>query len=236
MKRSRLRRLHEQETERNLYLYLGGIIAIILFLLIFGMPLLVNLSMLVTKKGGDTTNKQSSQYIAPPTLDIPYEATNSAKISVSGTATSGDKVKLYVNDDMVDMVDVEKDNSFTFDAVVLKEGKNVLKAVALDDKNAKSDFSESAEVTYLKKAPTLTIDSPNDGQTFSHDQNKIEVKGKTDPDVKVTINGFWAITHDDGSFSYSGLQLQNGDNMIKIVAEDKAGNKTEQTRKVTYNQ
>ena len=68
---------------------------------------------------------------------------------------------------------------------------------------------------------------------FEKDQSTVKVLGKTDPGVRVTVNGFWAVIDENNNFSYN-LPLQNGENMIKIEAIDQAGNKTEKEIKVTY--
>ena len=57
--------------------------------------------------------------------------------------------------------------------------------------------------------------------------------GKTDSGVRITVNGFWAVIDENNNFSYS-LPLQDGDNAIKVVAQDQAGNKAEKEIKVTY--
>jgi bacillopeptidase F len=85
----------------------------------------------------------------------------------------------------------------------------------------------------------LDVSSPSDGQGFNKNQvntgNTINVAGKTDQGVSVTVNGFWAVVDDNNNFSYT-LPLQNGDNQIKIVAVDLAGNKTEKDLKVNFSQ
>jgi len=63
----------------------------------------------------------------------------------------------------------------------------------------------------------------------------LHVHGKTDPNVKVTINDFWAIVDDSGNYSYN-LSLKSGDNPIKIVATDDAGNNTEKDLKISYSE
>jgi bacillopeptidase F len=94
-------------------------------------------------------------------------------------------------------------------------------------------LSESLIITFKSKPPTLQIKSPTDGQSFSKDQNIAEILGTTDPHVRITINNFWAIIDEKNNFSYS-LSLKDGENEIKIVALDQAGNKTEKNIKVTY--
>jgi hypothetical protein len=131
----------------------------------------------------------------------------------------------------VDKNPTQKDGSFSFKQT-LNQGGNTIKVKATEN-NKDSDFSQVSSVTFGNTPPNLKVDAPSDGQSFSKDQNKIEVKGSTDPQVKITVNDFWAIIDENNNFSYT-LPLQNGDNLIKVKATDQAGNTTEKDIKVTY--
>lgn len=234
---SRLSRSAEKKTKKQLYLSIAGIVILIFVLVKFGIPALVNFSLfLSTFKGNQpSSNTQNAkEIIVPPVLTQEFTATNSASITVNGTAVAKQTIQLYANDDLVDTTTTKDDGSFSFKNVNLTQQQNTLKARAKKDTKT-SDFSDSLLISYIQKAPSLTVDSPNDGQSFPHDQGNVVVKGKTDPDVRVTVNDFWAIVDSKGNYSYS-LHLQNGDNQIHIVATDAAGNKIEKQIKVTYSQ
>ncbi len=162
-------------------------------------------------------------------------ATNSAQIKVSGSAPKDTTVMLYVNDIKEEEIPVDEDNNFTFDEVKIDEGENTIKTKAKDDNKNVSVYSPVIKITYLNKPPSLEINEPTDGKSFEKDDSPIQVKGKTDPKVKVTVNDFWAIVDGAGNFSYT-LPLQGGENRIKVVATDEAGNKTEKEIKVSYSQ
>ena len=55
----------------------------------------------------------------------------------------------------------------------------------------------------------------------------------TDDNIAVTINDRMVVIKTDNSFSY-GYPLNEGDNILNIVATDAAGNQTTVQRKVTY--
>ena len=59
------------------------------------------------------------------------------------------------------------------------------------------------------------------------------VDGMTYDNVTVTINDRMVVIKTDNSFSYT-YPLNDGDNILKIVATDAAGNQTTVQRKVTY--
>ncbi|HEX7041632.1 MAG TPA: hypothetical protein VF189_00120 [Patescibacteria group bacterium] len=236
--RSRLSRSAEKKTKKQLYLSIVGIVAVIFLLFKFGIPALVNFSLFLSSfnKSSNSTSAADTakNVIIPPVLNQEFTATNSASINVNGTAQPNQTIQLYVNDDLVNTTESKDDGSFHFNDVSLSQQQNTLKArVKNNDKF--SDFSDPILISYISKAPDLTIDSPSDGQHFSSDQGNIQVKGKTSPDARVTVNSFWAIVDGNGNYSYT-LHLQNGDNQIDVVSTDAAGNKTEKQIKVSYSQ
>jgi bacillopeptidase F len=118
--------------------------------------------------------------------------------------------------------------------VSLRSGENSIK-VRVSDGNQKSNFSNILSITYLNEPPELSIETPSDGTQFHKDEKTIEIKGKTNSGTKITVNDFWAIVDTDGNYSYT-MALKDGDNQIKVIATDAAGNKTEKQIKVTYSQ
>ena len=234
--RSRLSQKIEKQTQKQLFLSVAGIIIVLVVLFKFGIPALINFSLFLSTFNKDAASQSQSakSILTPPVLTQDFTATNSATITVTGTAIAKQTIQLFVNDDLVDTTTAKSDGTFSFKEVNLTQQQNTIKARSKEDKKV-SDFSDPIIVSFIQKEPTLTIDSPSDGQSFPHDQSSVQVKGKTDPDDRVTVNDFWAIVDNDGNYSYS-LHLQNGDNQIHVVATDAAGNKTEKQIKVTYSQ
>lgn len=77
--------------------------------------------------------------------------------------------------------------------------------------------------------PSLEIYSPADNQQTIEEQ--IVVKGKTNPDNSVTINGSLTQLNDQGEFNYR-LRLVSGENKIVIETTNRLGRKAKQTRTV----
>lgn len=235
-KRSRLAKTLEKNSKKTIFLSLGGIMLIIALVLLFGIPFLEQIARLTSHSETNENNKTEDEtlILLPPFLTASYEATNSAEIDLSGTAEDGDKIKLYRDGKLAQETKIEDDNSFTFSGVELREGTNSFKAKVFKD-GKESKFSDPITISYLKDAPKLSLDYPQEGQGISHkDGDRLRIEGTTDPDVTVTINGFQAVVDDEGKFSYV-LQVSGGDNTLKAVATDAAGNKTEVERKFTYN-
>ncbi len=222
----------EQKTKKNLVLSVLGIILIVLLIFKFGIPLLVNFSLFLSgSQNKIETSVQGPSFIAPPILDSFPQSTASANIVISGIASKGQTVNLYINDNLVDTVKAESDGKFSFKETI-KPGESTIKAKVIIDKK-ESDFSNVIATAFKNAPPSLNINSPTDGQSFSKDQSTADVRGTTDTDVKITVNGFWAIVDSNGNFSYS-LPLRGGENKITVTAIDAAGNKTEREVKVTY--
>ena len=192
---------------------------------------MANLSIFLSGSQNTETKIQNAVFIAPPVLDFFPEATASANITVSGIASKKQTVNLYINDELTNTAGADNNGKFVFKEV-LNPGENTVKTKAVVN-NKESDFSNILTISFKNAPPSLNITSPSDNQSFSKDQNTAVIKGTTDADVKVIVNGFWAIVDDSGNFSYT-LSLQNGDNHIKIVATDPAGNKNEKEVKVNY--
>lgn len=234
MYRSRLSHRLEKQTMHTLLYSVVGIIALLFILFQFGVPFLANASLFLSGAQNKTEEtKKAAGFIAPPVLDALPNATNSANIKITGTSTQNQTVKLFINKRLVDTTTVKDDHSFVFVNVLLKNGENIIRTKAETKDEEESGFSNQYIVIFKKEAPTLSVDSPTDNQSFGKDDKTTSVKGKTNSGAKVTVNDFWAIVDNDGNFSYT-LPLQSGENKIKIVATDEAGNKAEKEVKVTY--
>lgn len=231
-KRSRLYRRLESETRRNFYLSLFGIAVILLLVIKFGPPLLVNLSLFLSgSKQSSLPIKNTTDFLMAPVLNPLPTATNSAKFTLSGKADPQAMIEFYLNSNLVDKTQADKNGNFSFDSMYVKGDNKIYVLAKIDNKS--SNPSDTLDTLYINSQPTLTISSPSDGQQFTKDQSEISVTGSTDPQVKVTVNGYWAIVDQSNNFNYK-LKLQSGDNTIKIEAEDLAGNKTEKEIKVKY--
>ena len=232
---SRLRRYEEKKLKKRFILTIFGSLAILAFLFIFGIKILISFSLFVEKfKGNPQTAKPAPAVILPPTLNPLPEATNSARISVSGSGQPGLTLILYLNGSEYQRLPVEKDGNFTFDNVAVEQGKNSLSAKLTNGKGDISDLSNLININIELTAPSLTVSSPPDNTTVNGDQNSVNVSGSVKDDfVSVTVNGRLTVVASDGSFQYN-LPLSNGSNTIEVKATDAAGNVTAVTRHVTY--
>lgn len=233
MRRSRLSKKTEKKSIQTIVLSFLGI-AIILFLLFrYGIPLISDASFffsrILTTGDDKKQNKDKETFVPVPELDTLPKVTKEDRIKITGTSLSGFSIALYLNGGKEDEAEVGEDGTFEF-FVTLTEGENILKAQSIKGEK-ESEFSDSTIINYKKSGPQLSIDSPKDGESVSG-PNPYNVTGKTEQDTIVTVNDFQAIISGD-SWIYV-LALKDGENEIKVVSVDLAGNKTEKNIKVNY--
>ena len=209
-----------------------GSVALLVFLGLFGLKILIAFSVFIDKLRGTSPKVQEQVILLPPEFDSLPEATNSAVTWVTGRAQPKTTVLLYVNDNEPQKVTVADDGVFRIEKVSLHEGVNTMRAKTTDEKNAASEFSDTLKITYKKAKPTLSLTNPDDGKTVSDDKGIVTFDGKTEEGNSVTIGDRFVPVRGDGSFSYD-MTLKEGEQTIKIIARDIAGNETTMERKIT---
>ena len=181
---------------------------------------------------------QNEKDIIPPQQPIFSalpEATNSANLSIEGYTEAGAEVELLVNDTRAGIERADESGLFEFDAT-LAPGDNRVSATAKDDTGNTSQ-SPVAIVVFDNLPVELTVESPANGNEYFGKTNQtIEVRGKVNKDeIEVLVNNSFALVEKGGSFRYR-LLLAEGENTIKVIATDKAGNRDEAELVVRFSQ
>lgn len=235
MDNSRLTRKEESRAYRKIFLAFFSAIIIIVFIIFFGLPALINLAAFISgmRGEGDLPANQQNIPLSPPVLELPYEATNAAKISVKGFGTPGARVELFVNGNSFKKILIPKDGTITFDGVLLDKGDNQIWGVSENSLKVKSSRSRILSISYKNETPKMEIAEPDDGASVKGDQKEVKVSGQTEPGINITINNRFVILDSESKFSYN-LPLKDGENIIEIVATDNFGNTSKVERKVTY--
>ncbi len=233
---SRLSRRQEKENLRKAFIYF--ILAIVLMgaTLFLGIPVIIRVAIFFTEIRGSSLPVEQTDTLAPspPRINTLPEATKTAYINLSGTSEAGSTVEIYINDQKVDSIVSDSNSSFSTGKLRLEEGRNSIYTIAVDHTGNQSSASEKHYVWYDEKPPELEITSPQDGANFYGEQEKsITIQGKTEPEVSIALNGRIIIVNSEGEFSTS-LSLNEGENQILVVAQDRAGNETEKEIKVIY--
>lgn len=211
---------------------IAAIVGTLLFFAIFGFRLLVGISLLLDRSSGASITP-TPVLLFPPLLDPIPEATNTAKIRVSGSAPADTSVLVFVNDSEVKNGTVPQDGFFTFDGIPLKDGKNIITATVRDNQGNSSQSTDEFSIIYKKSGPALEVSTPESDMTVNGEENTFTVAGIVEDQTRVTVNDRLVVLKPDGGFSYT-INLNEGVNAIKVIATDIAGNTTTIERQVTY--
>jgi len=175
----------------------------------------------------------------PPTLTNIPQATNSATLKVAGFAEVGSTVKLFLNGNENDSQLVGAEGQFIFEKVNLESGENEIYATARDTVGNESPLSNTYSITIDQQPPKLEVTAPADNVIVKEEKDKqtfVLVTGKVEGGATVTVNDYQAIVREEGNFEYRLLLTTAGENKIKVVARDLAGNKTTVEKTVIYHQ
>lgn len=191
----------------------------------------------------DSTGFVKTKELAPPTLIAPA---NVASIFVSQTNTSpldftwtpvtnaqSYRVRVSHNPYFSSTVLDKKTPVPAIKVPGLGEGAYYWTVQSVDEKGKESVESEKNRFTVIPKgqeAVALQLDL----DPFVQHGHTIEVRGKTEPNARVMVNGFEVPTvNSDGTFSFFTPALPTGENVITVTAQNsKGGVKTKQAKVV----
>jgi len=117
-------------------------------------------------------------------------------------------------------VQVDGQGNFSF-LYRLNEGPNLLEIRAADP--AGNSTVLRRDIALIVTPPEVVIASPVDDAFLN--QSLITVSGQASPDVTLTVNDLPVQVGEDGAFNHQ-LNLEEGDNLIRVVATDDVGNVT----------
>lgn len=177
--------------------------------------------------------KSKGVNLAPPVLNIPYEATSTAQISIRGYSTPNSKVLIYIDDELKGSTQSQEDGSFEVKDITLSLGTNSIFGKTSDGKG-ESLPSKPIKVIFDNEKPALEIFEPEDGKEIQGER-KIKVRGKTEAQARVFINESRVITNSDGTF-VTDYALNDGENILTVKTVDQASNYTEIARRVIVKQ
>ncbi len=168
----------------------------------------------------DIVSKKFKVDTIPPKLTIlspkNNEVLNTHNCVIKGKTEKGATVTVNGKS-----VDVLPDGSFTYSQNISEKTAFVIKATDQAGNVTTVNLTVSVDTT----PPKLTVFAPVAFQVI-HSQF-VTVKGKTEKNAKVTVNGISVpVNPEDYSFSYTLTLSKEGLNTISVVATDLAGNKT----------
>lgn len=219
-----------KEKNRSRYYILLSIVFVIV-LVKWGIPFFIG----VVAGDGAPRQNLDKDIIPPqaPTLSALPEATNSASLLVEGYTEAGASLDILIND-QISLTDKAKgDGSFSSVATLDSESNRV--QVRATDESGNFSMSEVEIVGLDRKPIEITVSSPKDGTEFFGKNNQvIDINGETNKtDSQVIINSSFVVVDKNGAFVHR-IQLQSGNNEIRVVASDKAGNSSESVFTLVY--
>ncbi|WP_246569777.1 cell wall-binding repeat-containing protein [Lentibacillus saliphilus] len=155
----------------------------------------------------------------------PNTFTNESNITVEGTASP--EVDLQLRNNGVEQARAVSDEDGTFSfSTSIEEGENALTVVSLYE-GAPVNASEVTTIIKDTTLPALNIESPVDGQITN--KESVIVSGTVGDDhlEVLKVNGEQTVI-ENNQFEKRVL-LDEGENVVHVMAQDKAGNMTEET-------
>lgn len=225
-------RNQDNKETRRLVLAIAGTLGIIVFLILFGFKILVGFSLFLDKLRGAAPAAPVKTLLFSPVLDPLPEATNSGELSISGRGQANLTLILYLNESEAKKLTIPPDGNFKTN-LLARDGTNIISAKLLDDQGNLSDLSNVITVAVKNKPPLLELATPEPNSTVTGEKNTIVVSGRSDSENTVIINNRLVVIRADGTFGHT-LSLNEGENTIKVIATDPAGNSLTLERKVTY--
>lgn len=216
--------------QKQLYIIGGVLVALVLFLLIFGLNLARGISLLIFGVAEDVVQTEDEQFFGTLFVNRPAVATNSAQIIVSGSVSNFDEVGFYINGEEISKTSVSE-GSFEEEIGPLEIGENNFFVKGFANNGNDEQKSETYTISYINTKPELEITEPQNDATTSDRQ--ITVRGTTDPNNDVEVNGSPTVVNAGGSFQ-SRVRIRDGENKIEVVARDIAGNETKNEITVRY--
>jgi hypothetical protein len=234
MQYSRREAIEEKNNQKRAVIFVALSILTIIILFFFGIPLIAKFVSFIS----DFTNKNTPITLndntppAPPRFDNLPDATNKEIFEVTGTTEEGVTVYVFLNSSEKEII-ADSYGEFAT-SLDLTKGENIIYAISKDQSGNKSAESEKYVILFDNENPEISINSPSNGDNFyGSGQKEIEITGKTDPNVNLTVNDRYVSITDSGDFKYK-LSLNEGENILNFKAIDKAQNEAEKTVTVTF--
>ena len=217
---------------RRFIILVTAIIVLLLGTYFVGLAILSNLST-----RDQTFDQRDRLAPPPPTLVGIPQATNSAKLNIRGFTEAGATVTLFLNGHERGSQLADSNGQVIFEKVVLETGENEIYAQARDPAGNESRPSTTYKIIVDHQPPKLEVTEPEDDTIIKEEEDEqafVVIRGKVEEGATVSVNNHQAIVREEGNFEYRLLLTEEGENTIKIVAKDQAGNKTTVEKVIIY--
>jgi hypothetical protein len=229
---SRLEQYEQKKAvKQTIILVVFGVLFLILFVFLL-LPGFVKIFFSLRTPTGTGISVNDNIPPLPPTIEPYSEYTNQTGISFSGYAEAGAEVSIVLNG-TASTIKADDTGKYQTGSLTLSEGENTI-AFFVTDADGNTSKTVERHVTYDTQSPALTIESPSQGSVYTRTKDQVvTLTGLTEQGSSLMVNDRLIVVDVNGRFS-SSFSLNEGENQLKFVAKDKAGNTTEQTLTLTY--
>ncbi len=232
---SRLERRQKKQFIVTIFLALTAIAVIFVLLFTFGLRLLLMTSALISslshRENSVPSLKKNNNFIGDVDIDDIAVATNSAKIMVGGSVVNFNSVEFYLNGSLVKKTALVSSDNFLEEIEPLVKGENEVFVIAKSADQDEEKKSSTFTVIYKDEKPKLEVNIPDEG--LKTNEEELSISGSTDKETYIKVNDLPVVVDAQGNF-HTALRLKDGDNLIKIIAWDFAGNSEEKNLTVSY--
>ncbi len=232
---SRLAQNQKKQFTTTIVIALIAFVILIVIVLTVGLKILLNASVFIANLTQSKTKSSSlsknDNFIGNVDIDNIPDATNSARIIVSGSVINFDNVEFYLNGDLIKETSLSASDNFSEEIGDLKKGDNEIYVIGKSKEQNEEKKSKVFNVIYMSEKPKLDIKEPQDNQKTN--SQEVKVAGSTDKEIYIRVNELPVVVDAQGNFQVS-VKLKEGENKIVISAQDVAGNIEQKTLTVTY--
>lgn len=231
---SRLERIRSKRAGKQGVRFLVLAIILVVITIFWGLPALARLAGNLISTDSTQVTKYELKPTPPIISDIP-EATHSATVAINGYAQPGIDVVMYLNGAEIGRKLTSESGTFSFQNVPISSGDNSVYAYTATPQGLMSEKSKEYTITLDNEKPTVTLDSPKDGEVMRGTSQRIAtfVGGVNEEGAKVYIGERMAILTSEGKFNLP-YQLIEGDQEVVVKAVDAAGNESVTTIKLRW--
>lgn len=229
---SRLLKKQEKEMRKQTVFFIFLAIALLLFFIFIIVPNIIKLFFnFFDDEQISIENDLPPQ--APILFEAPPEATFSAQLQLEGYADPQSRVIFVLNGNQVEEALVNEEGQFN-QLLELNKGDNQLAIYSVNTSGTESLQTKTYQVIFDDEAPLINIIEPAPDSVIELKRNRITtIIGETEALAKVYINERLVLAGEDGKFS-STYYLDEGDNNLKFLVTDQAGNQSELEIKVKF--
>ncbi len=227
--------IRKRRKKKNLGKFFILFIIFVLFVFLtiyFSIKLILSATSAIVslKKEDNKTITRQEKPLILPALEIENfpTATNSAYFEIKGKVKNIDTLSFFINKVKVKEIYPE-DSEFSVTIGPLEDGENEVLVKGENDEVNKTE-SKELKVIFNSKAPKIILGPIPENVN----QEEIEITGRIENNVDtVKVNNLPVTLSAEKSFKAT-VRLKEGENTIRITAEDDAGNVTAKEVKITY--